>query len=36
MDQIIDPSSLEAGHIAYLRGIPAAVEALDMHGWLMW
>ena len=32
MDQIIDPSSLEAGHIAYLRGIPAAVEALDMHG----
>lgn len=32
MDQIRDPSSLEAGHIAYLRGIPAAVEALDMHG----
>ena len=32
MDQILDPSSLEAGHITYLRGIPVGVEALDMHG----
>lgn len=32
MDQLTDPSSLEAGHVAYLRSIPAAVEASDMHG----
>lgn len=32
MNQTLDPSFLEAGHVAYLRSLPAAVEALKMHG----